>query len=83
MPNDAKLGLVAGVAVVILIAVVFFRKDVADGHAADVALPPPPKSAPELPPAPRASPIPPHGDNDLPALPPPPTASDVPMVGGG
>src|SRR4051794_29462309 len=28
MPNDAKLGLVVGVALVIVVAVVFFRKDV-------------------------------------------------------
>jgi hypothetical protein len=27
MPNDAKLGLVVGVGLVLLIAVVFFRKD--------------------------------------------------------
>jgi len=27
MPNDAKLGLVCGVALVIVVAVVFFRKD--------------------------------------------------------
>jgi hypothetical protein len=31
MPNDAKLGLVVGVSLVIVIAVVFFRKDVATG----------------------------------------------------
>ena len=31
MPNDAKLGMVTGVALVILVAVVFFRRDVAAG----------------------------------------------------
>ena len=31
MPNDAKLGMVAGVALVIVVAVVFFRRDAAAG----------------------------------------------------
>jgi hypothetical protein len=31
MPNDAKLGLVVGVTLVILVAVVFFRKDATGG----------------------------------------------------
>ena len=80
MPNDAKLGLVAGVVVVILIAVVFFRKDVAEANPVGGTLPPLPRSAPELPPVPRSAP--PPADTDLPALPPPPTSSDPPMTGG-
>ena len=38
MPNDAKLGLVVGVGLVITVAVVFFRKDQIDGPspAADI-----------------------------------------------
>jgi hypothetical protein len=31
MPNDAKLGLVVGVSLVIFVAVVFFRKDASSG----------------------------------------------------
>src|SRR5437870_2086209 len=31
MPNDAKLGMVVGVGLVILVAVIFFRKDLAKG----------------------------------------------------
>jgi hypothetical protein len=34
MTNDAKLGLVVGIGVVILIAIVFFRKDPLLAHAA-------------------------------------------------
>jgi hypothetical protein len=34
MTNDAKLGLVVGIGVVILIAIVFFRKDPILAHAA-------------------------------------------------
>ena len=33
MPNDAKLGLVVGVGLVITVAVVFFRKDLYDRDA--------------------------------------------------
>jgi hypothetical protein len=33
MTNDAKLGLVVGIGVVILIAIVFYRKDPAQAHA--------------------------------------------------
>jgi hypothetical protein len=33
MTNDAKLGLVVGIGVVILIAIVFFRKDSTLAHA--------------------------------------------------
>src|SRR5438876_6787172 len=35
MPNDAKLGLIVGVGVVILVAVVFFRKDAGSGQPGD------------------------------------------------
>ena len=42
MPNDAKLGLVVGVALVLLIAVLFFRKDpVATAGGPPVAQVPP------------------------------------------
>lgn len=46
MPNDAKLGMVVGVGLVIVVAVVFFRKDAAAGSPAG------PKAAT---PAPRTS----------------------------
>jgi hypothetical protein len=35
MPNEAKFGLVIGMGLVILIAVVFFRREVAQGKTAD------------------------------------------------
>jgi nucleoid-associated protein YgaU len=35
MPNDAKLGLIVGVGVVILVAVVFFRRDAEPGQGTD------------------------------------------------
>jgi hypothetical protein len=38
MPNDAKLGLVIGLAVVIAIGVVFYRKEQGNGPAADRAV---------------------------------------------
>lgn len=64
MPNDAKLGLVVGVGLVIAVAVVFFRRDLAtvtpsaDRAAAAVSRPVPSPKA-ELPPQ---SPAPPaHG----------------------
>lgn len=41
MTNDAKLGLVVGIGVVILIAIVFFRKDLGVAHAS----PPPSPTA--------------------------------------
>jgi hypothetical protein len=86
MPNDAKLGLVLGVAGVVLIAVIFFRKDSA--QAQPVLASPPNAPAPELPAAPRfpsSIPVlPPQptspADNDIPALPPPPTFSDQPLT---
>ena len=37
MPSEAKYGLVIGVALVILIAVVFFRREVAQAKTADPA----------------------------------------------
>ncbi len=54
MPNDAKLGLVVGVCVVLLIAVVFFRKDpagltaAAPGGPAPSAQVRPPTAAPPV-----------------------------------
>jgi nucleoid-associated protein YgaU len=41
MPNDARLGLVLGVGLVIAVAVVFFRKEVAGDPAADAGKAPP------------------------------------------
>ena len=77
MPNDAKLGLVVGVAVVTLIAVIFFRRDPA--QATTPALPGPKASAPELPAAPRLPTTIPTAParalspaDDIPMLPPPP-----------
>lgn len=51
MPNDAKLGMVVGVGLVILVAVIFFRKDLAPGDlptdkTAATTLNPPPPAAP-------------------------------------
>ena len=37
MPSEAKYGLVVGIALVILIAVVFFRREAAHGKTADPA----------------------------------------------
>ncbi len=41
MTNDAKLGLVVGIGLVILIAIVFFRKDPALARAAPAVAAPP------------------------------------------
>jgi hypothetical protein len=52
MSNDSKLGLVLGVALVILIAVVFFRRDAAPTRPAEstsVAVKPGTLPAPRLP----------------------------------
>jgi hypothetical protein len=70
MPNDAKLGLVAGMAMVVLIAVIFFRKDPAAAQPAPPVFPAPNAVAPEPPPLPKTSPTLPS-DNAIPALPPP------------
>jgi nucleoid-associated protein YgaU len=48
MPNDAKLGLVAGVVLVIVVAVVFFRKEAPAGQPAATSV----KTLPPAPPAP-------------------------------
>jgi nucleoid-associated protein YgaU len=53
MPNDAKLGLVVGVGVVIAVGVIFYRKDAPVQNIAAIdkvepsrtVLPPPPKNA--------------------------------------
>jgi hypothetical protein len=56
MPNDAKLGLVCGVALVIVVAVIFFRKDGPGlAPAADPAAIVKPNPPPEPPPAPDAA----------------------------
>jgi nucleoid-associated protein YgaU len=54
MPNDAKLGLVVGVALVIAVAVIFFRKDTPANPAATNGQPAP-AATPAPPPAPRAA----------------------------
>jgi hypothetical protein len=88
MPNDAKLGLVIGVAVVVVIAVVFFRKDQAGAtparepapaaHVPELPTDPNlPTSVPATPPPAVAAPV----DEDVPALPPAPTLPDVPDAG--
>lgn len=80
MPNDAKLGLIAGVAVVLLIAAMFFRKEPAQGQAA--AEPPsvPTSVVPEakLPTSVPAAPprTTPQSDYEFPPLPPPPALSE-------
>ncbi len=54
MSNDAKLGLVVGIAVVILIAIVFYRKDATLAHTAPDAKAPAhvqPASIVSIPPA--------------------------------
>jgi hypothetical protein len=53
MPNDAKLGLVLGVGLVIAVAVVFFRRDLAAARcetepAAGIAVQPAPASTPSV-----------------------------------
>jgi hypothetical protein len=74
MPNDAKLGLVVGVGLVIAVAVVFFRKDLAtatptaDRAAAAVSRPLP---------SPRAE-LPPQPVRAIPAVPGPFEAADLP-----
>ena len=82
MPNDAKLGLVVGMILVLLIALLFFRKEgTSELPAAPVApakLQPPPSVPPPAPPkhvAPTIEP-PPQGapstlPEELPELPPP------------
>ena len=49
MPNDAKLGLVVGVGLVIAVAVVFFRKEAPAGHPASTGIAPTPALTPPLP----------------------------------
>jgi hypothetical protein len=67
MPNDAKLGLVAGMAMVVLIAMIFFRKDPAAAQPMSTVFPAPNAVAPDAPPMPKTPP----SDNAVPALPPP------------
>jgi hypothetical protein len=85
MPNDAKLGLLTGLAVVVLIALLF-RKEGAIETPAIAAPPPaiapapasPPVALPDLPPPPPSVPDlpPPSIDSTLP--PPIPTIPDPP-----
>jgi hypothetical protein len=51
MPNDAKLGLVVGVSLVIVVAVFFFRAETpaVDPAAATIVKPPPDLTPPPLP----------------------------------
>jgi len=65
MPNDAKLGLVAGVAIVLLIAALFFRRDAQAEPTLPSALPPR-AATPPLPPLPRNPPV----ESDVSPLPP-------------
>jgi hypothetical protein len=48
MPNDAKLGLVLGVALVLLIAVLFFRREPASATATQVKAEAPAQVVPAL-----------------------------------
>ena len=75
MPNDAKLGLVAGVALVVLIATPFFRKN-AQAELTVPSTPAPKVTSPVLPAAPR---LPSANDNDLP--PPPVLPENIPGAG--
>jgi nucleoid-associated protein YgaU len=77
MPNDAKLGLVIGVGLVITVAVIFFRKDLvtaqpaADnpaGAAINPAVPPPADPAPVRPARGKAVATPTDGDVAEPAV---------------
>jgi hypothetical protein len=51
MPNDAKLGLVIGVGLVIAVAVLFFRRDLIATHPAGERPPPGIVNPPAAPPA--------------------------------
>src|SRR5437773_1137206 len=63
MPNDAKLGMVVGVGLVIIVAVLFFRKDTTASDAFTSI----PKSAPAVtqPPPRRGEAIPPGGQKHV------------------
>jgi hypothetical protein len=77
MPNDAKLGLIAGVAVVVMIAALFFRREDAPVQVAPVqaATEPGAMSAPMV--AEPKSFLPPaQPEAELPPLPPPPLLSE-------
>lgn len=52
MPNDAKLGLVVGVALVLTVAVVFFRKEAAADSPADTSVKTSPANTTPTPPRP-------------------------------
>lgn len=80
MPNDAKLGLVVGMVLVLLIALLFFRREgtselpaapAAPAKSLPPAPPPPPKVVvPKVePPPPKV--VPPPVPEELPDLPPP------------
>jgi hypothetical protein len=68
MPNDAKLGLIAGVAVVLVIAALFFRKEAAPVQAGTESAAVSASAGAET----KSVPAPPAADADLPPLPPPP-----------
>ncbi len=79
MPSDAKFGLVVGMILVLLIALLFFRREgtgelPAAQPAPTKALPPPPKVEPKIA-VPRIEPPPqidpPPAPDDIPELPPP------------
>jgi hypothetical protein len=62
MPNDARLGLLVGVGLVLTVAVVFFRKEPASGTPAAV-----PAAVAETPAVPALTPAPPPARASLPA----------------
>jgi hypothetical protein len=91
MPNDAKLGLIAGVALVLLIAALFFRKEPGSSQAASDTPSAPSVPAPSVQPpvqtpaapetklspiVPTAPPAIPPADYEFPPLPPPPPLSE-------
>ncbi len=90
MPNDAKLGLVTGLALVLLIAMTYYRKDPPAVTATEPAKSPAPHSSPgNEPPQPPSPPLIPPPPTDpfapenyekfapLPALPPLPPPSPM------
>lgn len=78
MPNDAKLGLIAGLGVVVLIAAVFFRKDPSSAGTSGPS--PLPQSSP-VSPARSNPPVSNENTPEGPTLPPPPVLPDPPTSG--
>jgi len=82
MPNDAKLGLLLGLVLVVIISVVYFRKEPSAAHASDPATAPSAASkspVPSLPKVPNPpAPPPPENRDSLPPPPPPQPKTDDP-----